>query len=146
MKANPSREPYKNPSKKMLLQFPLRAPKCMYEPPAQPRQRPFLSSSRGAPFSFLGYPQMTHQMPLLHSGSGTQRNHKHFHLMCHQMPFWCGIRCKLFLENYGCGCVWAQVQPLADRNICGMSTVGSTKKAPSERAPSIPRGRKLLPN
>ena len=27
--------------------------------------------------------------------------------MCHQMPFWCGIRCKTFLENYGCGCVWA---------------------------------------
>ena len=22
------------------------------------------------------------------------------HLMCHQMPFWCGIRCKTFLEDY----------------------------------------------
>ena len=32
---------------------------------------------------------------------------KIFHLMCHQMPFWRGIRCKTFLENYGCGCVWA---------------------------------------
>ena len=32
---------------------------------------------------------------------------KIFHLMCHHMPFWCGIRCKTFLENYGCGCVWA---------------------------------------
>ena len=28
-------------------------------------------------------------------------NAKIFHLMCHQMPFWCGIRCKTFLENYG---------------------------------------------
>ena len=27
--------------------------------------------------------------------------------MCHQVPFWCGIRCKTLLENYGCGCVWA---------------------------------------
>ena len=32
---------------------------------------------------------------------------KIFHPMCHQLPFWCGIRCKTFLENYGCGCVWA---------------------------------------
>ena len=49
---------------------------------------------------------MTHQMPLLHSG--TQRNHKDFSSdSCHQMPFWCGIRCKTFLEDYGCGCVWA---------------------------------------
>ena len=23
------------------------------------------------------------------------------------MPFWCGIRCKTLLENYGCGCVSA---------------------------------------
>ena len=27
--------------------------------------------------------------------------------MCHQMPIWCGIRCKIVLENYGCGCVRA---------------------------------------
>ena len=27
--------------------------------------------------------------------------------MWHQVPFWCGIRCKTFLEEYGCGCVWA---------------------------------------
>ena len=32
---------------------------------------------------------------------------KIFHLMCHQMLFWCGIRCKTFLDNYGCGCAWA---------------------------------------
>ena len=23
------------------------------------------------------------------------------------MPFWCGIRCKTVLEDYGCGCGWA---------------------------------------
>ena len=48
---------------------------------------------------------MTHQMPLLHSG--TQRNYKDFSsdvpsnavLVWHQM--------QTFLENYGCGCVWA---------------------------------------
>ena len=44
-------------------------------------------------------------MPLLHSGP--QRSPKIFHLMCHQMPFWCGFRCKTFLENYGRGCAWA---------------------------------------
>ena len=32
---------------------------------------------------------------------------KCLNLMCHQMPFWCGIRCKTFSEDYGCGCVWA---------------------------------------
>ena len=26
---------------------------------------------------------------------------KMFHLMCHQMPFWCGIKCKTFLDDYG---------------------------------------------
>ena len=32
---------------------------------------------------------------------------KIFHLMCHEMPFWCGIRCNIFLDDSGCGCVWA---------------------------------------
>ena len=47
-----------------------------------------------------------------------------FHLMCHQMPFWCGIRCKIFLENYGCGCVWA-VPELKPRKVdYGVSCLG----------------------
>ena len=53
--------------------------------------------------SFLGYPRMTHQMPLLHSG--TQRNHKDFSSDVPSNDVWCGIRCKTFLENHGCGCV-----------------------------------------
>ena len=36
-----------------------------------------------------------------------RENTKTFDLMCHHMPFWCGIRCKAFGDNYGCGCVWA---------------------------------------
>ena len=63
----------------------------------------------GPHLSFWGYPRMmTHQMPFytfLHSGP--QRKRKDFSsdvssnavLMWHQM--------QNFLENYGCGCVWA---------------------------------------
>ena len=29
------------------------------------------------------------------------------HLMCHEVPFGWDIRCKMFLDNYGCGCGWA---------------------------------------
>ena len=38
---------------------------------------------------------------------GTQRNHKDFSSDAPSNAVWCGIRCETFLENYGCGCVWA---------------------------------------
>ena len=42
--------------------------------------------------------------------------------MCHQMPFWCGIRCQTFLEDYGCGCVWAVPElPLSHCVVCGIA-------------------------
>ena len=50
-----------------------------------------------------------------------RENAKIFHLTCHQMPFWCGIRCKTFLENYGCGRVWA-VPEFAGEHNCLSST------------------------
>ena len=48
---------------------------------------------------------MTHQMPFLHNR--TQRKRKDVASDAHQMPIWCDIRCKTFLDNYGCGCIWA---------------------------------------
>ena len=48
---------------------------------------------------------MTHQCPF--KTVEHRETTKTFHLMRHQVPFWCGIRCKTFLEHYGCGCVWA---------------------------------------
>ena len=43
-----------------------------------------------------------------------KKNAEILDLMCHQMPFWCDIRCKTFLENYSCGCVWA----VPDKVLC----------------------------
>ena len=76
---------------------------------AQPRPRPFLSSSRGAPFFFFGAPpDDTHQMPLLHAQWNTEKPQRFFIWRVPSIAdFWCGIRCKFFLENYGCGCVGA---------------------------------------
>ena len=35
-----------------------------------------------------------------------RENTKTCHLMCHQLPFCVTSDAKLFLEDYGCGCVW----------------------------------------
>ena len=73
--------------------------------------------SRGPTFHFWGSPRMTHQMPFYTVEH--RETTKIFHLMCHQMPFWCGIRCKTFLEDYGCGCDWAV--PEEDRFVYGFA-------------------------
>ena len=77
-----------------------------------------------------------HQTPLLHSG--TQRKHKEFSsdapsnadLMSHQMQF--------FLENYGCGYVWA-VHDLSSTTIASQnrSDHGGRKQARSHSAAEI---------
>ena len=65
----------------------------------------FESISRGPTFHFWGTPGWRTKCPfyIVEHRETTMI----FHLMCHQMPFWWGIRCKTFLEDYGCGCVWA---------------------------------------
>ena len=42
--------------------------------------------------------------------------------MCHQMPFWCGIKCKTFLVDYGCGCGWAVPDYLVRKTSSGEIT------------------------
>ena len=44
------------------------------------------------------------------------------------MPFWCGIRCKTFLEDYGCGCVWAVAESLSYKMF---SLLGGSQSAPT---------------
>ena len=81
-------------------------------------------------FSFLGYPRMPHQMPFYTVEH--RETTKIFHLMCHQMPFWCGMRCKTFLEDYGCGCVWAVPEESASQSASWMS-LGTWLGVPRKR-------------
>ena len=71
--------------------------------------------SRGPILHFWGTPGCHTKCPFYTVEH--RENAKIFHLMCHQMLFSCGIRCKTFLEDYGCGCVWA----VPDTKMTGVS-------------------------
>ena len=75
--------------------------------------------------------------------------------MCHQMPFWCGIRCKTFLANYGCGCVWAVPDLRASRfwtgdkntvyqkhGLCHPDSSSAEQKLETQNPPKIPKYQK----
>ena len=70
-----------------------------------PSEQPFLSSSRGAPFFIFGVP--SDAAPNARPAQwNTEERHKDFQLIRH-------IKCLMwhqmqnFLEDCGCGCVWA---------------------------------------
>ena len=75
--------------------------KLLWSGMTQTRPQPFLSSSRGASFFILGYQDAAPNAP------EHRENTKIFHLMCHQVAILMRHLMQNFLENYGCGCVWA---------------------------------------
>ena len=84
----------------------------------------------GTPFFIFGVPP--DDAP---NGPSTQWNTEkpqRFFIWCgHQMPFWCGIRCKTILEDYGCGCVWAVPEKISsisqnNRSLPGLPRSGVT--------------------